>query len=42
MPYENEINDLIAGTGPSTSTLLLFLKETGVRIGEAQKLKKER
>jgi integrase len=39
VPTEKEIDALIAGTGSRTSTLLLFLKETGVRIGEAQNLK---
>jgi integrase len=39
VPTEKEINDLIAGTGKKTSTLLLLLKETGIRIGEALQLK---
>jgi integrase len=36
---KKEIDALIARTGPRTSTLLLFLKETGVRIGEATRMK---
>ncbi len=39
IPTEKEIDDLIAGCGPKTSTFLLFLKETGVRAGEATKVK---
>ena len=35
VPHENEINDLIAGCGRKTSTLLRLLKETAMRVGEA-------
>ena len=38
IPTEKEIDDLIAGCGPKTSTLLLLLKETGMRVGEALRL----
>jgi len=39
IPTEAEIDQLIAGCGPKTSTLLQLLKETGMRIGEAWRLK---
>ncbi|MBS7611199.1 site-specific integrase [Candidatus Bathyarchaeota archaeon] len=39
IPTEEELDQLIAGCGRKTSTLLLFLKETGARIGEALRLK---
>jgi len=35
---EKELDDLIAGCGPKTSTFLQLLKETGVRAGEAWQL----
>jgi type 1 fimbriae regulatory protein FimB/type 1 fimbriae regulatory protein FimE len=39
IPTEKELDDLIAGCGPKTSTFLQLLKETGARCGEANKLK---
>jgi len=39
IPLESEINDLIAGCGKKISTTLQLLKETGMRIGEASRLK---
>ena len=39
IPTEQEIDLLIAHCGKTTSTVLQFLKETGVRIGELVKLK---
>lgn len=39
IPTEQEIDQLIAGCGEKTSTLLQALKETGMRIGEAWNLK---
>ncbi|MBS7634513.1 site-specific integrase [Candidatus Bathyarchaeota archaeon] len=39
IPLESEIDQLIAGCGPKTATLLQLLKETGMRIGEAWRLK---
>ncbi len=36
---EEETNQLIVGCGRRTATLLQLLKETGVRVGEATKLK---
>jgi len=39
IPLENEIDALIACTGKNISTLLQLLKETGMRIGEALRLK---
>ena len=39
IPTEEELNQLIASTGNTMTTLLQFLKETGVRIGEAILLK---
>ena len=38
IPTETEIDQLIAGSGKKTSSLLQLLKETGMRIGEAWKL----
>jgi integrase len=38
IPTETEIDQLIAGCGKKTATLLQLLKETGMRIGEAWKL----
>lgn len=38
IPTNAEIDQLIAGCGPKTSTFLQFLKETGARCGEAWKL----
>jgi integrase len=38
IPTENEADQLIAGCGKKTATLLQLLKETGMRIGEAWKL----
>jgi integrase len=39
IPTETEIDQLIASCGRKLSTLLQMLKETGMRIGEAQSLK---
>jgi len=39
IPAEQEIDALIAGSGRTTSALLQTLKETGMRIGEALRLK---
>lgn len=39
IPTEQEIDALIAGSGRTTSALLQTLKETGMRIGEALRLK---
>jgi integrase len=39
IPSESEIDALIAGCGKTTSLLLQLLKETGMRIGEALRLK---
>jgi len=39
IPTEAEIDSLISGCGRKTSTFLLLLKETGIRSGEAHKLK---
>jgi len=39
IPLESEIDALIAGCGPKTATLLQLLKDTGMRIGEAAKLR---
>jgi integrase len=39
IPTEQEIDLLIAHCGKTTSTILQFLKETGVRIGKLVKLK---
>jgi len=41
IPKESEIDQLIAGCGRKTGTLLQLLKETGMRIGEAANLKWE-
>jgi len=38
IPTETEIDQLVAGCGRKTATLLQLLKETGMRIGEAWKL----
>ncbi|MBS7612134.1 tyrosine-type recombinase/integrase [Candidatus Bathyarchaeota archaeon] len=39
IPTEEEIDQLIAGCGKKTSALLHLLKETGIRVGEALRLK---
>jgi integrase len=39
IPLESEIDQLIAGCGKTTASILQTLKETGIRIGEALKLK---
>jgi integrase len=39
IPLESEIDALIACCGKKTSTILQLLKETGMRIGEALRLK---
>jgi integrase len=39
LPTEEEINQLIAGCGNKTGTLLQLIKETGMRIGECLSLK---
>lgn len=39
IPLENEIDDLIAGCGRKMSVFLRLLKETGVRVGEALRLR---
>jgi len=39
IPTEAELDALIAGCGPKTSTFLQLLKETGMRAGEAHRLK---
>ena len=39
IPKEEELDALIAGCGPKTSTFLQLLKETGMRAGEAHKLR---
>lgn len=39
IPTERELDDLIAACGRKTSVFLQLLKETGMRIGEASKLK---
>ncbi len=39
IPTEAELDALIAGCGQKTSTFLQFLKETGVRAGEAVKVR---
>jgi integrase len=38
IPAEAELDALIAGCGPKTSTFLQLLKETGMRAGEAHRL----
>jgi len=38
IPTENEVDQLIAGCGNKTATLLQLLKETGMRVGEAWKI----
>jgi len=35
IPLESEIDSLISGSGRKTASLLLLLKETGMRVGEA-------
>lgn len=39
IPLEDELDALIAGCGPRTSTFLQLLKETAMRAGEAHSLK---
>ena len=39
IPTEAELDALISGCGPKTSTFLQLLKETGARSGEAHRLK---
>ena len=39
IPTEEELDTLIAGCGPKTSTFLQLLKETAMRAGEAQRLR---
>ncbi len=39
IPLESEIDQLIAGCSRRTATLLQLLKETGIRIGEAARMK---
>lgn len=39
IPKEQELDALIAGCGPKTSTILQLLKETAMRIGEAHQLR---
>jgi integrase len=39
LPTEEEIDRLIAGSGPKTAIILQTLKETGMRIGECLSLK---
>jgi len=39
IPLEKEINDLIAGCGKKMSVFLRLLKEMGIRVGEALRLK---
>ncbi len=39
IPLEAELDALISGTGPKTSAVLLLLKETACRVGEAWNLK---
>jgi len=41
IPYERELDDLIAGCSRTIGTFLLLLKETAMRAGEAYKLKWE-
>ena len=41
IPTETEIDQLIAGCRKKTSTLLQLLKETGMRIGEASRIRWE-
>ncbi len=38
IPLENELDALISGASRKLSTLLQFLKETGCRVGEVQRL----
>ena len=39
IPLERELDDLIAGSGKKTAAFLQLLKETGMRAGEALRLK---
>jgi len=39
IPLERELDDLIAGAGKKTAAFLQLLKETGMRAGEAMRLK---
>jgi integrase len=39
IPLESELDALIAGCGRKTATLLQLLKETGMRVGEALRLR---
>lgn len=39
IPAEQDLDALISGCGPRTSTFLQLLKETGIRAGEAHRLK---
>ena len=39
IPTEQELDALIAGCGPKTAAFLQLLKETGMRAGEAQRLR---
>ena len=39
LPLEEEVQQLVAGSGKKTATLIQLLFDTGVRIGEASKLK---
>ncbi len=39
IPYEEEIDALISGCGRKTAAFLKLLKETGMRFGEAWRLK---
>lgn len=39
IPKEEELDALIAGCGPKTATFLQLLKETGMRAGEAHRLR---
>lgn len=39
IPLENELDSLIAGAGKKTAAFLQLLKETGMRAGEALRLK---
>jgi integrase len=39
LPTETEIDQLIAGSGKKTATLLLLMKETGMRLGECLSIK---
>lgn len=41
VPLETELDQLIASSGKRTAALLQTLKDTGAKIGEACKLKRE-